>query len=202
MRLHGKAALSWKGRRRLARRVVVEGWTLTAAAAAAGVSVRCARKWAGRYRAEGERGLLDRSSAPRRVANRTPADRVAAIIALRRRRMTAAEIAETQACLCRSAQRQDGLKHGRLPPTRSRVLPAARDPHRADPHRQRRLLPRRPPRTRVPPTRDPSQSHTPLPATDKRQSLCLRIGVPSAWAVRLPASRRSDSGKRHVEDAL
>jgi transposase InsO family protein len=95
MKLHRNAALSWQGRRRLARRVVVEGWTVTAAAAAAGVSVRCARKWVGRYRAEGERGLHDRSSAPRRVANRTPADRVAVIVLLRRLRFTAAEIAET-----------------------------------------------------------------------------------------------------------
>ena len=44
------AALSWSGRRRLAEPVVGEGWTLAAAAAAAGVSVRCARKWVGRYR--------------------------------------------------------------------------------------------------------------------------------------------------------
>ncbi|MGH2980450.1 MAG: IS481 family transposase [Solirubrobacterales bacterium] len=95
MKLHGNAALSWQGRRRLARRVVVEGWTLTAAAAAGGVSLRCARKWVGRYRAEGERGLCDRSSAPRRVANRTAADRVAVIVLLRRLRFTAAEIAET-----------------------------------------------------------------------------------------------------------
>jgi transposase len=50
MKLHGNAALSWSGRRRLAERVVVEGWTLKTAAEAAGVSVRCARKWAGRYR--------------------------------------------------------------------------------------------------------------------------------------------------------
>src|SRR5438132_11315416 len=75
MRLHGNAALSWQGRRRLALRVV-DGWTLTAAAEAAGVSVRCARKWVARYRLEGERGLLDRSSAPKRIANRTAADRV------------------------------------------------------------------------------------------------------------------------------
>ena len=95
MKLHGNAALSWSGRRVLARRVVVEGWTLTSAAEAAGVSVRCARKWVGRYRQAGEQGLADRSSAPRRVANRTPADRVEAIIRLRRLRFTAAEIAET-----------------------------------------------------------------------------------------------------------
>jgi transposase InsO family protein len=94
MRLHGNAALSWSGRRRLAERVVVEGWTLTAAAEAAGVSLRCARKWVSRYRLEGEPGLLDRSSRPRRVANRTPEERVRLIVALRRLRFTAAEIAE------------------------------------------------------------------------------------------------------------
>jgi transposase len=96
MDLHGNAALSWSGRRELARRVVDEGWTLRAAAAAAGVSVRCARKWSGRYRG-GDRQLLDRSSAPRLVANRTAPERVAVIVKLRRLRMTAAEIAETLA---------------------------------------------------------------------------------------------------------
>ena len=35
MKLHGNAALSWCGRRRLAERVIVEGWTLKAAAEAA-----------------------------------------------------------------------------------------------------------------------------------------------------------------------
>jgi transposase len=96
MKLHANAALSWSGRRELARRVVDQGWTLTAAAEAAGVSVRCARKWTRRYR-EGDRRLLDRSSAPRLVANRTDAERVAVIVKLRRLRMTAAEIAETLA---------------------------------------------------------------------------------------------------------
>jgi transposase InsO family protein len=94
MDLHANAALSLNKRRLLARRVVEERWTLTQAAAAAEVSVRCARKWVRRYRAEGELGLLDRSSAPARVANRTPEDRVQAIAALRRLRFTGAEIAE------------------------------------------------------------------------------------------------------------
>jgi transposase InsO family protein/transposase len=94
MDLHANAALSWSGRRELARRVVDQGWTLTAAAEAAGVSVRCARKWVSRYRA-GDRLLLDRSSAPSRVANRTSAERLASIVKLRLLRMTAAEIAET-----------------------------------------------------------------------------------------------------------
>ena len=95
MELHANAALSWSGRRLLAERVLVDRWTLTAAAEAAGVSVRCARKWVNRYRMEGEPGLRDRSSAPRRVANRTASDRVAVIASLRQLRMTAAEIAET-----------------------------------------------------------------------------------------------------------
>jgi transposase InsO family protein len=95
MKLHGNAALSWSGRRRLAERVVADGWTLKAAAAAAGVSVRCARKWVNRYRLEGESGLHDRSSAPKHVANRTAPERVAVVLALRRLRFTAAEIAET-----------------------------------------------------------------------------------------------------------
>src|SRR5919205_1324336 len=94
MDLHGNAALSWSGRRELAGRVVDQGWTLTAAAGAAGVSVRCARKWVGRYR-EGDRQLADRSSAPKRVANRTDPERIAVIAKLRRLRMTAADIAET-----------------------------------------------------------------------------------------------------------
>jgi len=96
MDLHGNAALSWSGRRELARRVVDQGWTLKAAAEAAGVSARCARRWSARYRA-GDRQLLDRSSAPHRVANRTEPERVAVIVKLRGLRMTAAEIAETLA---------------------------------------------------------------------------------------------------------
>src|SRR6266496_270924 len=91
MRLHGNAALSWTGRRRLAERVVVEGWTLTAAAEAVGVSVRCARKWVGRYRLEGERGLA--RSFLGAEAGRQPdaggagaADRGPASAALHRRR--------------------------------------------------------------------------------------------------------------------
>ena len=97
MNLHANAALSWSGRRRLCELVVDQGWTVVAAAAAMGVSVRCAGKWIGRYRLEGVAGLCDRSSAPRRVANRTAPERVEAIAKLRQLRFTAAEIAETLA---------------------------------------------------------------------------------------------------------
>jgi transposase InsO family protein len=93
MKLHGNARLSPKGRLLLARRVLEGGWSLAAAAAAAGVSERTAGKWVARYRAEGQAGLVDRSSAPRRVPGRTDEARVELIAALRRLRMTGAEIA-------------------------------------------------------------------------------------------------------------
>ena len=94
MKLHANAALSLNKRRLLCERVLVEQRTVAEAAAAAEVSVRCARKWVGRYSSEGELGLLDRSSAPGLVANRTPDQRVEAIAALRRLRFTGPEIAE------------------------------------------------------------------------------------------------------------
>jgi transposase-like protein len=94
MKLHANAALSLKGRRELCRRVIEGGRTVTEAAEAAGVSVRCARKWVGRYRVEGELGLLDRSSAPGRIPHRVGERRVQAIAALRRLRFTGPEIAE------------------------------------------------------------------------------------------------------------
>ena len=94
MKLHANAALSLKGRQQLCRRVLEEGSTVTEAAEAAEVSVRCARKWVGRYRADGELGLLDRSSAPGSIPHRTSERRVQAIAALRRLRFTGPEIAE------------------------------------------------------------------------------------------------------------
>jgi transposase InsO family protein len=94
MRLHGNARLSVKGRELLVERIELAGWSLTQAAEAAGVSARTARTWLTRYRAEGPSGLVDRSCAPHRVANRTPDRRVEVIAALRRLRMTGAEIAE------------------------------------------------------------------------------------------------------------
>jgi transposase InsO family protein/transposase len=94
MKLHGNAALSLNKRRQLARRVVKGRWSLAEAAAAAEVSENTARKWVRRFRAEGESGLLDRSSAPHSVHNATPEDRVQVIAALRRLRFTGPEIAE------------------------------------------------------------------------------------------------------------
>jgi transposase InsO family protein len=93
MKVHANAPLGAKGRETMVRRVVDQGWSVTEAAAAAGVSDRTCRKWLARYRADGEAGLLDRSSAPHSVPHRTPDELVEVIVMLRRLRMTGAEIA-------------------------------------------------------------------------------------------------------------
>jgi transposase InsO family protein len=93
MKLHGNARTCPKSRRLLVDRLEGE-WSLAEAAEAAGVSERTAAKWLARWRADGEAGLQDRSSAPHRVPGRTPETRVEAIAALRRLRMTGPEIAE------------------------------------------------------------------------------------------------------------
>jgi transposase InsO family protein len=94
MKVHANARLSLKGRELLVDRVQGAGWSVMEAAAAAGISERTARKWLARHRAEGPGGLLDRSSAPRSVANRTDERTIAVIAALRRVRFTGPEIAE------------------------------------------------------------------------------------------------------------
>ena len=94
MNLHGNARTCPHSRLLMVRRVQEEGWTLTQAAEAVGVSVRTVSKWLACYRADGEQGLRDRSSAPGSIPHRTPGRRVGMIVAPRRLRMTATEIAE------------------------------------------------------------------------------------------------------------
>jgi transposase InsO family protein len=92
MKLHGNARTCPNSRALIAARVIDDGWSLRSAAEAAGVSEPTARKWV-RRAAAGE-SLEDRSSAPRRIPHRTADERVEAIRALRKLRMTAAQIAE------------------------------------------------------------------------------------------------------------
>jgi transposase len=93
MKVHANAPLGRKGREIMALRVIEQGWSITEAAMAAGVSDRTCSKWVGRYRQRGEAGLLDRSSAPRSIPHRAPEELVEVIVMLRRLRMTGAEIA-------------------------------------------------------------------------------------------------------------
>jgi transposase InsO family protein len=94
MQVHARAPLSPIGRRRVVDRVVGEGWSVAAAAEAAGVTERTVYRWLARFRADGQAGLVDRPSVARCQPRRTPCERVALICQLRRLRMTAAEIAE------------------------------------------------------------------------------------------------------------
>ena len=92
MNIHKNARLTVSGRELLVDRIT-KGWTVKAAAQAAGTSCRTAHKWLARHRRGGERRLHDRSSAPRRCPRRTPEDRVAQIERLRRERLTGPQIA-------------------------------------------------------------------------------------------------------------
>ena len=67
---HRNARLTPHGRLLLCRRIEDEGWTVAAAAEAAGVSRQTASKWRRRLALEGPAGLADRSSARRRPPQR------------------------------------------------------------------------------------------------------------------------------------
>ncbi len=87
MKLHGNAHTCPNSRRLLIERVIEEGWSVSDAAAAAGISERSAYRWLRRWRQDGAGGLLDRSSRPLRSPRQLSARRVQAIRSLRRLRM-------------------------------------------------------------------------------------------------------------------
>jgi transposase InsO family protein len=93
MKVHANAPLGPKGRAVMVLRVLEQGWSIMEAAQAAGMSDRTCSKWVGRYRRDGEAGLLDRSSAPKSIPHRTADELVEVIVLLRKLRMTGAEIA-------------------------------------------------------------------------------------------------------------
>ena len=146
--------------------------------------------------------LLDRSSAPRRVANRTPAERVAAIVALRRLRMTAAEIAETlamplstvSAVLTRQRDGQAGPDRARAAGplralTAGRARPHRRQEARSDRGRRRQALARRRPVSTTPaatPTRR---------ASTQRRSAGSTSTSPSTTTAASPTPRCSPTRK-------
>lgn len=80
---HANARLNVHGRRLLVERVRGQGWAVAHAAKAMGVSRQCAHRWVARFDAEGEAGLVDRSSRPRSSPRRTSAAVEAAIVAAR-----------------------------------------------------------------------------------------------------------------------
>jgi transposase InsO family protein len=106
---HPNARLTPLGRALLARRIR-SGWTITAAARAAGISRQTGSKWWHRF----ERGVLtDRSSAVHRQARRHPAELVAGLCARRRERRVGPHRLAWEAGLARSSVyailRREGL---------------------------------------------------------------------------------------------
>jgi hypothetical protein len=80
---HGNAALTPRQRLRLARYIVEEGHSRSAAAEFFHVDYATAKKWALRYEAEGPAGMNDRSSARRTQHAKTPQPVVRKIVHLR-----------------------------------------------------------------------------------------------------------------------
>jgi transposase len=122
MNAHKNARTTPFGRAVMIRRVLQEGWSVTAVAGSFEVSTRTVRKWLARFRREGWAGLENRSSAPHLVANKLPAPWLAMIARLRREyRMTGEEIAlrlrlprSTVASHLRRPLRLAALSHDRI----------------------------------------------------------------------------------------
>ena len=92
MNIHKNARTTPRSRARIVQRLL-SGERASRVAEAVGVSERTVRKWLGRYRADAERGLVDRSCRPRRSPGATPRRLVSWVETLRRQRWTGAQIA-------------------------------------------------------------------------------------------------------------
>jgi transposase InsO family protein len=92
MDVHKNARLTPHCRELLVDRVL-KGHSQLEVAQQLGVSVPTVRKWLNRYRVEGAAGLQDRSSRPQRSPHATARELQLAILALRRQRLTLAQIA-------------------------------------------------------------------------------------------------------------
>jgi transposase InsO family protein len=83
---HPNASLTPLGRRKMVACVIDRGWTIEATAERFQVDAKTVRKWRDRYLAEGDDGLLDRSSRPKSSPNQTPPECQRRIIELRKQR--------------------------------------------------------------------------------------------------------------------
>jgi len=93
MNPHSKAKLTVLSRVEMIRRIVDLHQPVAAVAAGFGISERCAYKWLARFHAEGLAGLHNRSSRPQCSPRTTHPLRVARVLALRRRKLPAFQIA-------------------------------------------------------------------------------------------------------------
>ena len=82
--VHADARTTVHGRKLIVARYLA-GWRQAHIAAAMGISRKCVRTWITRYKAEGEAGLVDRSSRPHTSPRRTSVELEDRIVELRRR---------------------------------------------------------------------------------------------------------------------
>jgi len=82
---HPNAVLTPTGRRRMVRCVLDRGWSIEATAERFQVDAKTVRKWRNRFLEEGEAGLRDRSSRPRRSPNQTPRECRRQVVRLRKK---------------------------------------------------------------------------------------------------------------------
>ena len=95
MNMHKNARLTFARRLEMVHQVTRLGMSIAEAANLQGVSVVTGRKWLGRYLAEGEAALQDRSSRPCSSPRAISPQRALAVVELRRRRLTQARIAQS-----------------------------------------------------------------------------------------------------------
>ena len=93
MNSHKNARLTYVRRIEMIQDITRRGLSVPRAAAAHGVSALTARKWLGRYLAEGELGLGDASSRPSHSPRAIEPAKALAIVELRHKRLTQARIA-------------------------------------------------------------------------------------------------------------
>jgi transposase InsO family protein len=88
---HPNAVLTPTGRRRMVACVLEARWTIEATAERFQIDAKTVRKWRDRYLAQGNAGLVDRSSRPHRSPTQTPEPVRRQVIALRCRRRWGAD---------------------------------------------------------------------------------------------------------------
>ena len=101
MNTHKNARLTYSSRLEMVQDIVEGGFSAPEAAAKQGVSVVTARKWLGRYLADGGAGLLDKSSRPEKSPRAIEPHVALAIVGLRR------------SCSCRSGSALREWAYGR-----------------------------------------------------------------------------------------
>ena len=114
---HANARLTVHGRRLIIERARA-GWKQAHIAAAMGVSRRCVKRWIERYRAEGEAGLVDRSSRPHTSPTRTSPGREEAVLELRQRERIGREEIATRLGMSARTVSRILARHG-VPPLRA-----------------------------------------------------------------------------------